>query len=209
MDKKDYPSNNIENTKPSKTKKAPKKEEPDKGVKKVVESEVVVRKKSTRSKVFETLSSVFSYVAEDVLIPAAKDMLSDAVTQGVDRMLFGESRSRNKPHSGHRNGYVSYNRFSAQPRKEETRNISRRARSMHDFDEIVLSSRLEAENVIDRLYEIVSQFDSATVADLYELVGIDSKYPDEDWGWTELRGATVRRVRSGYLLDLPKPVQLD
>lgn len=87
--------------------------------------------------------------------------------------------------------------------------MSRQARSRHDFDEVVLTSRTEAEEVIDRLFEVVSRYGTATVADLYELVGITGTHTDNKWGWTDLRGAGVSRVRGGYLLDLPEPQPLD
>ena len=87
--------------------------------------------------------------------------------------------------------------------------MSRRARSQHDFDEVILDSRVEAEEVIDKLYEVVSRYGSATVMDLYELVGLPSSHTDNKWGWTSLRGAGVSRAHGGYLLDLPEPQPLD
>jgi hypothetical protein len=81
---------------------------------------------------------------------------------------------------------------------------------MHDFNEIVLESRGEAEQVIDQLIEIISQYQAASVADLYALVGVTSAYTDGKYGWTDLRGAGVSHVRGGlYLLNLPKPIPLD
>jgi hypothetical protein len=85
------------------------------------------------------------------------------------------------------------------------RAISRQARSRHNFDEIVLDQRAEAEEVIDRLFDVVNRYESATVADLYELVGLSSTHTDNNWGWTDLTGAGVSRIRGGYLLDLPEP----
>lgn len=203
MDIPNYPSNNSSENEKGEEKK----------IKKVVENKVVRRKKSGASKLADSLGTVWEYIAKDVLMPAAKDMLSDAVAQGVDQMLFGETRSRRsaspKPSSG--NGYVSYNKYSPTSRKREepVRNISRAARARHDFDEIILATRIEAEEVVDRLFDLVSRYESATVSDLYELVGIQGKYTDDNWGWTDIRGATVRRVRSGYMLDLPEPEYLD
>ena len=80
---------------------------------------------------------------------------------------------------------------------------------MHDFNEIILGTRVEAEEVIDRLFDLLSKYDNASVADLYELVGITANFTDEKWGWTDLRGASVAKVRNGYLLDLPRPEPLD
>lgn len=87
--------------------------------------------------------------------------------------------------------------------------MSQRGRARHDFDEIVLDERAEAEEVIDKLYEVVSRYEFATVADLYDLVGLPSNHTDHKWGWSDLRGAGVSRIRDGYLLDLPDPEPLD
>jgi hypothetical protein len=50
----------------------------------------------------------------------------------------------------------------------------------------------------------VSQYEQATVNDLYELVGVSGNFTDENYGWTDIRGAGITRIRGGYLLDLPK-----
>lgn len=73
----------------------------------------------------------------------------------------------------------------------------------HVLTEIVLSTRGKAEEVIDALFDIVSKYEHATVADLYNLVGFAPNYMDEKFGWVDLRGAGVKRVRKGYSLDLP------
>lgn len=207
---------------PSNSRKA--RTQPDdepKKIEKVVTGEVVTRKKPLGRKIFGTFfggdaKGVAGYIVMDVLLPAAKDAIADAFSQGIERMLFGEVRSASR-RTGHRPagtaGYVSYNRFAQQSptqgRREEPRSVSRRARGQHDFDEIILATRAEAEEVIDRLFDLVSRYEQATVSDLYSLVDISGNFTDEKWGWTDLRGAGVTRIRDGYLLDLPKPVQLD
>jgi len=87
--------------------------------------------------------------------------------------------------------------------------MTNRARKHHDFDEIVLATRAEATEVIDRLFDLVSKYEQASVSDLYDLVGLEATYADEKWGWRDVRGAGAVRVGGGYLLDLPKPEQLD
>lgn len=213
----DYPTNSH------RAKELPAEPEPTeaKKIEPIVTGEVVRRKKPLGKRFKETFiggdaRGVMGFVVLDVLVPAAKDMAADAVSQGIEKMLFGEARSTSR-RPGHRpstsqNGYVSYNRFApspAQRREENTRPVSRRARASHDFDEIILATRVEAEEVIDRLFDLVSRYDSASVADLYELVGVTSQYTDDKWGWTDMRSAGVTRVRNGYLLDLPKPEPLD
>ena len=191
---------------------------PDKKIEKVIEGEVTRRKKPLGKRFAESMlagedaHSVMGFVVMDILLPAAKDMMADAVSQGFERMIYGEVKSTSR-RGGHRpsgsSGYVSYNRFSSPSRREDSRPLSRRSRASHDFDEIIIETRVEAEAAIDGLFEIVSKYDAATVADLYELVGVSGNYTDDKWGWTGLRGASVTRVRGGYLLDLPKPEPLD
>lgn len=213
----EFPSNRHKDRAP----KAP--EVKEKKVEQIVQNDVVRRKKPLGKRFTETFiggdaRSVWGFVALDVLIPAAKDMVADAVSQGVERMIYGESRSTSR-RTGRRptdGPYISYNRYSGggarrlgPPDDRSRHELSRRARASHDFDEIILATRVEADEVIDRLFDLVSKYETATVADLYDLVGISGSYTDDKWGWTDLRGAGVTRVRSGYLLDLPKPEPLD
>lgn len=191
-----------------KSKAGPEKE--PKKVEKVVSGEVVQRKKPLGRKIADTftgddMQSVGGYILFEVMLPAAKTMISDAVSQGIERLLFGDSRPRG------RTNYTSYNRMSGSSatRKDEPRTISRHARATHDFDEIVVESRGEAAAVLDQLTELIDRYNVATVNDLYELVGITGTFADDKWGWTDLRSASVRRVRDGYLLDLPRTSPLD
>lgn len=185
----------------------------DKDITRVTSGDTIRRKRSLRKQFSETfiagdLKTAMQYVVFDVLLPAAKDMIVDAGSSGIEKLIFGDSRRRGitPPQSGP-TGYVSYNRIAMGPSRlpSPIRTMSRRARSRHDFDEIILDSRAEAEEVIDRLFDLVSRYENASVADLYELVGISSTHTDHKWGWTDVRGAGVSRVRDGYLLDLPEP----
>ena len=186
---------------------------PAKKVEKVISGEAITRKKTFGSKFKETLTgedarSVGAYILFDVIIPAAKAMLADAASQGAERMLFGDS-NRNRRSSISKQGYTSYNRMYNRDEKPTRRDLSQRARATHDFAEVVLSSRGEAEEVLDRLNDLIDTYDMATVSDLYDLVGITGSFTDDKWGWFDLRGATIRPVREGYLILLPKTQPLD
>lgn len=204
----DYPSNRRE--KPRRRDEGPPAQQ--KKVDKVIQGEVVRRKKPLSRRFGEyflpgNAKSVWGYIAMDILVPAARDAISDSFHEGFDRLWEGETRGRS--HRGRRrsggSGYVSYNNYSRRDNRDEPRNISRRGRSNHDFDEIILSTRVEAEEVVDRLFDLVAKFEIATVSDLYDMVGITANPTDEKWGWEDLRGAGVTRIRNGYLLELPRP----
>lgn len=192
----------------------------DKKIERVTSGEPTRKKKSLRRQFSETfvagdMRGAVAYVILDVMLPAAKDMIVEAGSQGIERLIFGDStrrRTGRSPQAG-ATGYVSYNRMSGPTAASRVsgpaRAMSRSARSRHNFDEIVIESRTEAEEVIDRLFDLVSRYETASVADLYELIGISSTHTDHRWGWLDLHGAGVSRIRGGYLLDLPDPEPLD
>jgi hypothetical protein len=201
---------------------AAKSTEPEKKVEKIISGPVVRRKKSIFRKFVENFTggsdttSVLDYVVFEILTPAAKDIFVDAFTAGIERKIYGDVRSVGRRRYGAAvAGRTDYNRIStgsvlrSDPRGPVEPRLSSRARATHDFGEIVLASRLEADAVIDQLFELVSRYEVATVADLYDLVGVPPTFQDNKWGWSDLRGSCSERVREGYLLNLPRPIPID
>lgn len=194
-----------------------------KKIERVVSGKVTLRKKPLGKRFLETFvggddaGSVWGYIVTDVLVPAAKDMVSDAVYQGIERILFGDVRNRVGGSRSFRHdsgGHIKYNRFAPQQspvsrREDPRRPLSRQARATHDFDEIVLSTKVEADEVIEQMFELLATYDAVTVSDLYGMLGQTGNFTDERWGWTDLRGAGSTRIKGGYLLDLPRPEPLD
>lgn len=74
--------------------------------------------------------------------------------------------------------------------------------------DIVLASRSDAEEVLTQLRDLLYDYGVVTVSDLYDLVGITSKFTDNKYGWTNLKTAVIKGVRTGYLLDLPTPQEI-
>jgi hypothetical protein len=187
------------------------KEEP-KRIEKVVSGVVVKRKKSLCRRFLETfiaddIHDVGSYIIHDVLIPAAKDTLYDLIKGSLEMSLFGDKKgSRTRRDQGR--SYVSYNNYSSNKR-DERRDLSYKDRARHNFDDIILESRGEAEEVLSHLVDLTLDYGQASVSDLYDLVGITGNFTDDKWGWTNLSSASVSRVREGYMINLPKAILLD
>lgn len=187
-----------------------------KPVKKVVSGPVARRKKKASADWTDSAKSAWDYVLMEVLLPAARDMLYDGVVAGSGKMIYQEDSPR--PTRGGTFGTpkttrTAYNRFAKKDRPinepDEPMRISKRARAQHNFEEIILSSRKEAEDVLDSLFEHLLEYEVATVSDLYDMVGITPQYTDDNWGWTDVRGSGIRRIRGGYILELPQPSALD
>lgn len=186
----------------------------DKKIEKVTSGSVRTKKKSGASKfaevfIAEDVTSVKDYILMDVLLPAAKKAISDIVVNGIDMILYGESRNRKKSSGG--SGRVSYSSYYDRDRDrgyERERRVSR-VRTGYEYDEIILETRGEAEDVLGRMDDLIDAYGIVSVADLYDLVGMTGNYTDNKYGWTNLRNASIQRLRDGYLLKLPKALPID
>jgi hypothetical protein len=162
------------------------------------------------------MQQVGTYILWDVLIPAAKSTVSDIINNGIEMLMYGEpgtsSKRRGRLKRDRDRTYVGYNsmydRPSRKSRQQETRG-GRGRPSRHQFDDIIIESKPEAEEVLTVLVEAVEMYDSCTVADLYEAVGLPTDFTDHKWGWYNLSSAYVKRDRWGYGLVLPKPEPLE
>ena len=56
--------------------------------------------------------------------------------------------------------------------------------------------------------ELIDQYGMVSVGDLYDLVGVTGQYTDNNYGWTDLRTASVVRTRDGYMIKLPRALAL-
>lgn len=175
------------------------------------------RKKTVGEKFRETFvgedaRSVGGYLIMDVVVPSMKNLISDMVREGIDRLLFGSSRPMgnvSRVMTG-RSGYSSYFRpgtsresatsSSWQPKKEVD---PPQRTSIRDANNIVVETRGQAEVVMEALANTLSQYGTVTVADLYDIVGMTSEFTFNKYGWTDLTHAEIRHVREGYLLALP------
>ena len=182
----------------------------EKHVEKVVSGAVTTRKKPLSKKFAETffssdMNDVKSYIFYDVVVPGIKDAISDA----VNIVLYGDTR-RGSGRGNNGQTYISYSGFSSSKQKQKQIPAKqKRERTNTDIQDIIFESRGEAEEVLGNLVDFIVDYGVASVADLYDLVGITGPFTDNKYGWTDLSMATVVRVRDGYLINLPRAVAID
>ncbi len=205
----------MENYKPnSNLSKQRKQSEERERLGKAISSEATLRKKTgvrkfTDAFISEDASSVKSYIFSDVLIPAAKKLVSDIVRDGIEMLLYGSTGYRGDRSRDYRGDYVQYDKVSSRRRDDRRYEEDRRVRTKYRYDDITLRTKGDAEAVLDRLDEMIHRYGHATILDLYDAVGITGDHTDDNYGWIDLRSADSVRVRDGYLLRLPKPLPID
>lgn len=183
--------------------------QPEKRAEKVIKGEAKVKKNEMRklTDVFisEDVGNVKNYILMDVIVPAVKKAIYDLVVGTLDMSLYGGRGGGAKRSTADKVSYRDYNGVSR--RDERTYNTNRTA-SGYSYDDIVVDTRGEAETVLMRMDEIMEEYESVRVADLYDLVGITGQYTDNNYGWTNIRNAEVVRVRDGYKIKMPRAIPL-
>lgn len=182
---------------------------------KVVTGEVLQKKKGVGTK-FKTIffggdaKQATLFVVSDVVLPGLRNLLFDMGTEGLKKLLFGDAAPRGR--QGTRGPVIDYrSRFQTTIRPYDTRYesqspinaYSRVRQNRHEINDVIVGTREEAETVIERLITVLDQYDVVSLAALYELLGLETSYIDNKWGWTNLASAQVRQIRQGYLLELP------
>lgn len=201
MGETEYPSNSHSS-----------KPEPRPQLMQVTTGKVTLKEESAGEKIKNTVwgkyvKPALIFAGVSIILPAVKDMLEDAITGMVRGAFSGGDFSRSARKAG--NGYVDYGSFGKKTQTVEKRELSARARSQHDFRELILESRAEGDYILSQLEDLISQYGQATVMDMYKLAGIQGSFTDDKWGWLDLREARVRTHSGGYLLDMPKPENLE
>jgi len=195
---------------------------PKKSVVKTIKGQAV-RKKRTIS---ESLSKTFlgddtrgvaQYVLYDVLIPAAKNTIQEMFSTGLEMLLFGETRASSRSRGDREKGGRSVVSYGSFHRGDRSRNenpfnsrTQGRGRGRFDLDNIIFRRGDEAAEVLDGLCDLLDQYEQVTVADFYELAGVEGgTWADQKWGWENLAKAYCTHTRGGYAIVLPKPVELE
>ena len=183
----------------------------DKVLKRVTSGEVRRKKRSVRRQFQEAfvvgdMRTAVEYMIFDIALPSFREAVVDTLQNGIEKLFNGEGRRGGGtiPQSGS-GQYINYSNYArgAGLLTGAQRAVSRSTRGRHNPDEFVLSSRAEADEIIDNMYEVIESYGTVSVANLYELLGVATDHTDHKWGWTSLQGAGVRRVRNGWVLNLP------
>ena len=165
----------------------------------------------------EGLPSIGAYVNDEIIKPAIKNLIFDAITSAASKAMFGDKGGPYR--GGNRNTGSSYsrpstnysNRYNNSQRPEpEERKSNRTARpARYGVDDYIIEDRYDAAHVLTSLQENADRYDVTSIADYYELIGVPSEHTDNNFGWTidTISRASIVPVRGGYVIKFP-PVEV-
>lgn len=209
----------IEDIKPNshayKASQAAQKEKPK--VKPVIDKSARVPQKDSFGKKFaksflaEEVNDVKEYIIMDCIVPGIKN----AVLNMLSMTFFGESydgrsRYRGKDDRRDYSSYYGKSYYSGGSSRREERRDRRESRSDKiDYRNIVLYRREDAERVVSDMRARIRETGGVSIAELFSLIDEPSDYTDTSYGWLDERDVGIRRISSGFLIDVAEARYLD
>lgn len=182
---------------------------PEKKFEKVTTGKVATKEKNDIQKVAsmfiaEDLKTVKDHILKDVAVPKLQDFFADLMIATINMIFHGDDRPRNNYGGSYAQpNRVSYNQYSGR------NNNQARPAAAINYQDVIFSSRGDAEEVLSQMIDAISTYNCVSVADFYDLVGMTSNYTDNKYGWYDMRSAYVQAVNGGYIIRLPKPIVLN
>ena len=199
-----------DNSHANRNKPQQKKSTPDgKRAEKVVKGAVKTKKNEMRKLkdvfISEDVVNVKQYIIMDVLVPSIKKAIYEIIVGALDMSLYN-GRGDGRRSTADK---VSYRDYSSASRKNgRSYDDPRRTTSGYSYDDLIFSTRGEAEAVLARMDELMDEYQIVRVADMYDLAGVTGEHTDNKYGWTNIRNAKIERVRDGYRINMPRALPI-
>lgn len=165
------------------------------------------------------LKTVASSVVNEVMIPKAKDILADMFISGIQKAIYGDEASSTyysgySKGPGHKASYDNYYKDNYRQPVAPTEKVK-----VH-WDRIVFPSRERAVELLNNLRSDLRRYgnEGVSVLEMYDYVTtideelgaqIESEFPDNNWGWTNLDHVPIEHVARGWWVKFPKPVRIN
>ena len=182
---------------------------------KVVKNPVKIKKKGKLAQIassffVEDLKSVLSWGVHEVIIPAMQRLFVDFVDSTANSMVYGRGNGIPKRGSAVRNVGVSYMDYYDRKRSERISAYDGRHEEVYSYGTVEVATRDEARDVLNHMAAAIDRYGYVTVGHFMEMLNVQPRSTDFNWGWTSIEGARIIRVRSGgYEISLPKVMQIE
>lgn len=179
----------------------------------------------------ERLDTVGDKIVSDLVVPGIQDLttnlfqtVTDVFMETVKTIIYGDDRPT---YIDKRGGRTDYSAISSKKSGRSYGSLTRsggvessggRMTRSSGFTNYAVPSRFDIDVIERKMYAIANDFDGfVSIASYYDILiedfgaDIEASYMDEKWGWFEsdLDKAKPRRVREGWLYDLPRPKPID
>lgn len=183
-------------------------------IQKVVKNPVKIKKKSKLAKfaesfIVEDIKSVLSWGANEVVIPALKKLFVEFIDSTANSMVYGHSVDPRRRGSSTSN--ISYRDYYSSPtvRRTSVDPYDVKHEEVYSLGTVEVKTKEEAEDVIRDMYSYIERNGYIEVGVFMEMLGVNPRQTDFNWGWTSIAGArAIHRYGGGWEISLPRVMEI-
>lgn len=160
----------------------------------------------------EDVDDVKSWLLMDVIIPGIKNTILDMLSMMFfGGRTYGSRGNRSRGYYNRDNASYNYNAYykSDYSRQNDHTSPQISNNGKVDYRNIVFKRREDAERVVDEMHRRIADFGEVSIGEMLDLMEITGKYTDMNWGWRDPRDIGIRRISSGFLIDVAEAKLLD
>ena len=163
------------------------------------------------------------YVTKDFLIEGFAHKLSEVIDEEVQDMkdeIYNEQveKDNKRDYTKPLRKYGKYP-WGVQVDRDNKRDYTKPLRKSGKYPwgehtnqrkDKAFTTTYEAFTILDAMTQHCNTYGQVTLADYYELIGQIPTNVDDDYGWTDLSGATIDKIESGgYTIHMPLAKKLN
>lgn len=183
-------------------------------IKKVVKNPAKLKKKSKLATIAESffmedIKSVLSWAATDVVIPALKKLFVEFVDNTANSMVYGKGSSNYRDRRRPAGADISYRAYwDDRPRRVDT--YEDRHTDIYSYGVLTVDTKEEAKNVLEQMQDVIDRYGMVRVDWVFEMVRIQPRSTDSNYGWTSIRGSKIVGTMDGrWKIILPRVMPID
>ena len=179
--------------------------EEEKKVESVAKGNIVKKQRSVIEKMAglflaQNPNEAYDDIVIDIVVPAIKNVFLDSLTT----LLNGRPA---KSRGGTTASKLSYRDFYEKDNTNGNYRYSSKASDAIAYDDVIFESIGDAEIVLDAMEDAIARYTRISVSDYYDLSGVEvttRDYPAGKYGWKDISGSRVVRVKEGWIIKLPR-----
>ena len=159
------------------------------------------------------------YVTKDFLMEGFAHKLSEVIDEELQDMKDEQvERDHKRDYTKPLRKYGKYP-WGEQVEKDNKRDYTKPLRKSSRYPwgehtnqrkDKAFTTTYEAFTILDAMTQYCKMYGQVTLADYYELIGQIPTNVDDDYGWTDLSGATIDKIESGgYTIHMPVAKKLN
>lgn len=158
------------------------------------------------------LQDSLKVATKTIILPGLKNLIAETLHGAINNFLYRDGGERYRSSYGGvtRAGYLDYSdRYISRDRQDTSYSrVSYAPSGGRSVRQFAIKSESDAMAIVSDLRDRICDYGQATISDYYDMIGQQTDFSQDRYGWTSLNGVNIRKVSNGWVIDFPQVKRL-